>query len=197
MSVHALKPTFSSRAGYLAWRRAWKAAYARVSEEVRQEKAALKKAQKAAALAPKQWREAQTTALSQMAKELATKRVIAHKMNTVLEEAKQRRDRILGMQKSLAEQFDSFPVTLTKCRNVDFHYNKGSLEFDFLPMWTLKAQGKSFYITHADIHCPFSTRELPEGSTRGMLRFKQCDITIDKDGVATITPHQVHMAVAA
>lgn len=186
MSVHALKPTFASRAGYLAWRRSWKAAYTRISEEVRQEKAALKEAQKAAALAPKQWREAQTMALSKMAKELATKRVIAFKMNTVLEEAKQRRDRIIGMQKSLAEQFDSFPVTLTNCRNVDFSFNKGSLEFDFLPMWMVKANGKSFYVHHIDADIPWTTRELPEGSTRGMIRFKRCDITFLADGGAEI-----------
>lgn len=197
MSVNGMKPTFSDRAGYVAWRALWKRVYSRSVLEIRQEKAALKAAQSEMSRMSGAAREAQIKIVGTMARELVIKRVIAHKMNTLLEEAKQRRDRIIGMQKSLAEQFDSFPITLTKCRNVDFHFNKGSLEYDFLPMWTLKAQGKSFYINHIDAQCPWSTRELPEGSTRGMIRLRNCDITIDKEGVATITPHQVELAVAA
>ncbi len=197
MSVNAMKPTFTTRAGYIGWRRLWTKTYARAAEEIRQEKAALKEAQRALAAMPGDWQVAQSKVVSKMARDLTIKRVIAHKMNTLLEEAKQRRDRIIGMHKSLAEQFDSFPLTLENCRNVDFHFNKGSLEYDFLPMWTLKASGKSYYVHHIDSQCPFSTRELPEGSTRGMLRFKKCDITIDKDGVATLTPRQVELKVAA
>lgn len=186
MSVNAMKPTFTTRAGYIGWRRLWTKTYARAAEEIRQEKAALKEAQRALAAMPGDWQVAQSKVVSKMARDLTIKRVIAHKMNTLLEEAKQRRDRIIGMHKSLAEQFDSFPLTLTNCRNVDFSFNKGSLEFDFLPMWMVKANGKSFYVHHIDADIPWTTRELPEGSTRGMIRFKRCDITFLADGGAEI-----------
>lgn len=197
MSVNSMKPAFSDRDGYLAWRSLWKKVYERSVQEIRQDRAALKNAQRALARLPGGWQEAQAKAVSKMARDLEAKRVIAHKMNTILNEAKLRRDRILEMHKSLTEQNDSFPLSLENCRNVDFHFNKGSLEFSFLPMWTLKAQGRSFYINHIEALCPFSTRELPSGSTRGMLRFKRCNIAISKDGTATLTPVQVGLKAVA
>jgi hypothetical protein len=105
-----------------------------------------------------------------------------------MSEAQTTEERILGMKKHLEEQESQFPLTLKDCRHIDFHFNKGSLEFDFLPMWTLKTQGKSYYISHIDSTIPWSTRELPEGSTRGMIRLRNGDITIEKGGLATITP---------
>lgn len=188
MTVNAIKPTFTTREGYLSWRAEWKAAYARSTADIREARAALVSAQKSGAA---------KEIVAPLAKDLFQKRVIGAKMMTLLNEAKLRRDRIIGMLKGLEEQFASFPLTLSKCRNIDFHFNKGSLEFPFLPMWTLKAQGKSFYIHHIDAHCPWSTRELPEGSTRGMIRLRNADISIDKEGVATITPHQVELKAVA
>lgn len=188
MTVNAIKPTFSTREGYLSWRAEWKAVYARSTADIRKARAELVIAQKAGA---------SKEIVSPLAKDLLEKRVIGSKMMTLLNEAKLRRDRIIGMHKDLEAQFASFPLTLSKSRTIDFHFNKGSLEYPFLPMWTLKAQGKSFYIHHIDAQCPWSTRELPEGSTRGMIRLRNADLTIDKDGVATITPHRVELKAVA
>lgn len=197
MTVNAMKPTFTDRESYKSWRSLWATVYARSTEEIRREKAALKVEQRKASLLTGEALEAQNTIVSKLARNLRIKQVIAWKMNTLLEEAKQRRDRILGMRQSLDEQMDSFPLSISKCRNIDLHFNKISIEFDFMPMWTLKAQGKSFYINHIESLCPWNTRELPEGSTRGMIRLKNCDIHIDKGGTATLTPYQVELNVAA
>lgn len=176
MSVHSMKPTFYDKAGYMAWRSEWRVVYTTLSTKIRDLKSQVKRLQRE-----------NSNEASALQRELAINRAIANKMMTLLGEAKLRRDRIIGMQQSLKEQFDSFPLTLGKNRNVDFHFNKGSLEFPFLPMWMLKAGGKTFYVNHIDAQCPWSTRELPEGSTRGMIRFKRCNIEIDKEGTALIT----------
>lgn len=177
MSANAMKPTFTDREGYLSWRAAWKRVYKELSAQIVADRCTL--VTLARANDPK---------AGVIQRELVHKRVMAHKMMTLMNEAKLRRDRILEMHKQLAEQNASFPLVLEDCRNIDFHFNKGSLEFPFLPMWVLKTKGMSFYINHIDSNIPWSTRELPEGATRGMIRLKNGDITIAADGTATINP---------
>jgi len=180
MSANAMKPTFTDREGYLRWIAEWKMVYAELSAQIAAGKANVKKAARAG--------EGKAPA---MQRELGYKRVMAHKMMTLLEEAKLRRDRILEMHRQLAEQNAQFPMVIEDCRNIDFHFNKGSLEFDFLPMWALKTKGKTFYVNHIEANIPWSTRELPEGSTRGMIRLKNGEISIDAEGNATINQKAV------
>lgn len=175
MSANAMKPTFTDREGYLRWRAEWKLVYKELSAQIAAGK-------RNVALAHSK---CDPTAGAQQ-RELQYKRVMAHKMMTLMTEAKLRRDRILEMHKQLAEQNAQFPMVIEDCRNIDFHFNKGSLEFPFLPMWALKTKGMTFYINHIDANIPWSTRELPEGSTRGMIRLKSGDIAIDAEGNATI-----------
>ncbi len=106
-------------------------------------------------------------------------------MMALLDEAKLRRDRIIEMQKSINDQ--GFPLEM-KSKRVDFSYNRGHNEFPFLPRWIVKMKGKTYYVDHIDSKVGFNTRELEEGSTRGMLRFNNCLISISADKVATIIP---------
>jgi hypothetical protein len=177
MSANAMKPTFTDRDGYLRWKAEWRMVYKELSQRIARQKRRLKEAARS-----------NDPAAPKIQSELQYMRVMAHKMMSLLEDAAIRRDRILDMHKQLAEQNAQFPLVLEDCRNIDFHFNKGSLEFPFLPMWTLKTKGKTFYINHIDANIPWSTRELPEGSTRGMIRLKNGDITIDAEGNATINP---------
>ena len=177
MSAMAMKPTFTDKEGYLRWKAQWKTVYKQLSADIRRAKCeAANAARTGSPEAPK------------LQRDLALMQAMGHKMMSVLEEGKLRRDRILEMHKQLAEQNALFPLDLGKCRTIDFHFNKGSLEFPFLPMWTVKAQGKTFYIHHLDSNVPFSTRELPEGSTRGMIRFRNCNLLIDSEGTAILSP---------
>jgi hypothetical protein len=77
-------------------------------------------------------------------------------------------------------------IILENCRTVDFHFNKGSLGNPDIPMWVIKAKGTSHYVSHVNAEVPWSTRETPEGSTQGMLRFRNCNVSI-VDGEARIT----------
>jgi hypothetical protein len=186
MSVNAMKPTFTDRDGYLRWRDEWAAAYRMLSTQIVNDRHTI--ANLARANDPK---------AAPIQRELVHKRVMAHKMMTLLNEAKLRRDRILEMHRQIAEQNSKFPMTIEDCRHIDFHFNKGSLEFPFLPMWVLKTKGMTFYINHLEANIPWSTKELPEGSTRGLIRLKNGDITIDADGTATINQKAVKTVLKA
>jgi hypothetical protein len=72
------------------------------------------------------------------------------------------------------------------CRTIDFHFNKGNLQDPTIPMWVVKTKGKSFYVDHVESNATWSTRETPEGYTKGSLRFKNCFLKIE-DNVATIS----------
>lgn len=72
------------------------------------------------------------------------------------------------------------------CRTIDFHFNKGHLQDPTIPMWVVKAKGKSFYVDHVEANAAWTTRETPEASTKGSLRFKNCFLKIE-DGIAYIT----------
>jgi hypothetical protein len=175
MSVNAMHPTFTDRDGYVAWRKQWKSLYVILVAQIIAHKEKAKLAQ--AAKDPE---------APSIQSKLATKRAMAHKMMSQLAEAKQRRDRILAMHKQLAEQEALFPMTLSNCRSIDFHFNKGSLEYPFLPKWVVKAQGKSFYVSHFTSTVGFETVERDEGTTRGLLRMRHADLIIEKGGLARI-----------
>jgi hypothetical protein len=185
MSVHALKPTFNDRESYLAWRNSWKTVYSYISADIRRRKLDLKAVQRAGA----------DTAKTQ--RSLILQRADATKMMTLLKEAKLRRDRIREMRQSIADQIASFPLTID-ARRADFHFNKGHIQFPtILPRWMLKVNGRSFYIEHLDAQMGFSTRELDEGSTLGMLRFRNCTINLDATNTATLTPKAEKLALVA
>jgi hypothetical protein len=172
-----MKPTFIDKEGYIQWIATWKKVYARMSKDIRRDKAKLKEMARA-----------NHPETAQFQHELAQARAIATKFLTLRQEAKERAERIVSMHKQLAEQNASFPMTIEDCRTIDFHFNKGSLEYTFLPMWTLKTKGMTFYINHISCNSPWDTRELAEGSTRGMIRIRNSDISIDANGIATIQP---------
>lgn len=175
MSVYALKPNFSDKEGYKEWRKSWKNAYAYISQAIRRRKHEMKAAQRAG-----------DPAAAKHQRELLLMKSDARKMMTLMDDAKALRGRIIEMHKALAEQNASFPLTFD-ARVADFHFNKVVLQFPFMPKWVLKANGKTFYVEHLDAQMGFSTRELEKGSTLGMLRFRKCRITLDKDGVSTMT----------
>jgi hypothetical protein len=89
-------------------------------------------------------------------------RVAAFKLNTVLAEAKIRMHGI----------------------------TKKHLEYQQLPMWIIKVKGRTYYCHHVNARASWDTRETPENSTKGCIRFKHCDLHIDKLGVATISDHK-------
>ena len=184
MSAYGMKPLFTNKEGYLQWCREWKIIYARISEEIKRDKQTL-----SALMQNRLKKEYHYEAgfIEKFQKELVLKRVMAFKVMSLLEEAKLRRNRIIKMQEDLALQNAMFPMELKDCRNIDFHFNKGSLEYNFLPMWVIKTKGMSFYVNHIDAQIPWSTKEMPEGSsTRGMIRLKYGNIVIDETGTATI-----------
>ncbi len=176
MSALNLKPTFTDRESYKAWIASWRAAYREMSQDIRTRKYKLKDAQRA-----------EESNAGTLQAQLRQHRHMAAKMMMLREEATQRRDRILGMHKALKEQFDSFPLDLGTCKNVDFHFNKGHIEFPFLPMWALKVKGQTFYVHNIESEAPWNTHERSSGSTKGVLRFKKCNIVIDQSGTARIT----------
>jgi len=72
-----------------------------------------------------------------------------------------------------------------------FHFNKGHIQDPSIPMWVIKAKGKSFYVHHVTANCQWTTKETPDNpSTKGSLRFKNCVISIDSDNCATISPQK-------
>ena len=172
MSVNAMKPNFTDRTSYLAWRRTWKLVYMRLSETIRHRKMLVRDEQ----------RYSDSAARGQ--KELHLMRRDAAKMMTLLKDAKVRREHILKMQRDIAAQ--PFPLDLGECSTIDFHYNRIANEYVFMPNWVVKAKGKSYYVRDFESHVGFSTRNRDTGSTRGMLRFKKASLSISQEGIATI-----------
>lgn len=74
-----------------------------------------------------------------------------------------------------------------ECKDLVFHFNKGHLQDQKIPMWVIKTKGQSYYVDHVDCNVPWSTKETPDNpSTKGSIRIKNCRLLIE-DGVATIT----------
>lgn len=183
-NVYALKPKFADDAGYREWVSSWQTIYGYLSDGIRAKKIQLKDMQRSG-----------DERGASMHKNLTLMRADARKMMTILEEAKLRRDRIREMKKQMHEQLESYPITFNT-RVADFHFNKVTLEFPWMPKWVLKANGKSFYIEHLSAAIGFDTRELESGSTLGMLRFRKCEITIDRDNVAHLSNQSAVALVA-
>lgn len=70
-----------------------------------------------------------------------------------------------------------------------FHFNKASLADPSVPSWVLKIKGESHYVTHVTSNAPWSTKETPDNShTKGSLKFKRVNVTINDDKSADINP---------
>jgi hypothetical protein len=183
MSVHGLKPTFTDFEGYKTWRKVWADVYTDVSERIRGTKGAIRTMHQAKASGP---------SMSRYCEKLQGQRVIAHKLCTILDEAKIRMSNITTMRKGMTVHLNQFPLTIEDGKTVEFHFNKKHLEFPWIPMWVVKTKGQTYYVHHVEANAPWSTREAPDhASTKGSIRFKRCDLTINSEGVATITPTKV------
>ena len=80
-------------------------------------------------------------------------------------------------------------------RDVIFHFNKGSIQDPDIPMWVIKARGETHYVHHVTSHVGWCTRETPESSTRGSLKFKQVRLVIYDDNTAVIFPQENEHAI--
>lgn len=177
MSVYGMKPQFTDWAGYQAWRSEWAELYALLTTEVREAKWKLKHYQRS-----------EHPDVKTVNRQYRYKRAMARKLMTVLNEAKIRWGNIRDIKKGIAEQMAQFPLTVEGCRNIDFHFNKKSLEFPFVPAWVVKAKGKSYYVNHVDCETPWTTRERPDHpSTKGSIRIKRGNLTITTEGGAIIS----------
>lgn len=68
-----------------------------------------------------------------------------------------------------------------------FHFNKGHLEDETIPMWVIKTHGESFYVNHVTSELAWSTKETPDNAkTKGSIKFKECLLEIDPENNATI-----------
>ena len=175
MSVHGMQPKFTDYKGYSEWRSDWRELYAHASSEVRTSKFEIKARQRIG------------QPVSDLIKEHGHKRAIARKLMTALETAKIRWQKIKDMKKGIAEQAKEFPLEV-ESKNIDFHFNKASIEFDFIPMWVVKARGKTWYCHSVVSSIGFSTRVTPDHpSTKGSIRFKKGTLRIDENGVAYLS----------
>lgn len=175
MSVVGLKPTFTDREGWRGWKAAWRVVYARLTVDIRAKRKALVLAQRQGDPdAPRKQRDLHFT------------RAMARKMLDVRLDALARLKRMEEMEQQIADQMASFPLVLEDCKTVDFHFNKGSNEWPQLPMWVVKAKGRTFYVHHVTATVPWSTRETPDGSTRGMIRFRAATLRLTAEGEAVI-----------
>ncbi len=176
MSAYGMKPAFKDRESYLLWRREWRIIYRRLSHDIQQGKRQLRVMQGDANPAAAKWH-----------KELTQQRAMAWKMMTLLSEAKLRRDKIIGMVDGLRKAKAQYPLALAGCRYIDFYFNKGHLEFPFLPMWIVKTKGMTFYVEHVEATVAWSTKETPDNThTKGAIRLRNCSLSIDMDGEAII-----------
>jgi hypothetical protein len=187
MSVHGIQPKFTDYKGYSEWRSDWRELYAHASSEVVKSKNRIKHFNRmVVGMETSEQRDKICDNIGRMIEEHQHKRAIARKLMTALETAKIRWQKIKDMRKGIAEQAGEFPLEI-EGKNIDFHFNKASIEFDFIPMWVVKARGKSFYVHHMECLAGFTTRETPDHpSTKGSLRVKRGTLSIDAQGNATI-----------
>ena len=186
MSVHGMQPKFVDYQGYQAWRSEWRGLYAHASSEVRTSKYEIKNLQRWLKTSPQNAEETREQ-LKDMLREHGHKRAIARKLMTALETAKIRWQQIKDMKKGIEEQRKEYPLQV-EGKNIDFHFNKKSMEFGFVPMWVVKARGKSYYCHSVVSGIGFSTRETPDHpSTKGSIRFKKGTLRIDENGVAYLS----------
>jgi hypothetical protein len=176
MSAYGIHPTFTDLDTYRTWLRTWRRLYGRLS-------AKLKGYHRLMATA-----DDGSDARRALQSDAAATRIMATKLLAARETAKIRWLRILDMEAQLARQDASFPLDLGRCAVLDFHYNRGHGEFPILPMWTVKVKGQQLFLRHLDFEdVSFSTRELADGMTKGMLRFRHVHMSVDATGLAKIT----------
>ena len=73
------------------------------------------------------------------------------------------------------------------CKDLVFHFNKGHLADETIPMWVIKTHGESFYVNHVTSELAWSTKETPDNTrTKGSIKFKECLLQIDPENNATI-----------
>lgn len=178
MSAFGMKPAFKTYAEYQQWKMGWKKLYREVSVNIRKMKLALKAAQ----------RENDSERVAQLQAELVQERAMGAKAMTLNEEAKIRWANIKAIKQGIKEQFAQYPLVVEDAKNIEFHFNKKHLEFpDVVPMWVVKAKGKTYYVNHVDCETPWTTRENPDHpSTKGSIRVKRGAIHIDVAGNALI-----------
>lgn len=70
-----------------------------------------------------------------------------------------------------------------------FHFNKGHLADETIPMWVIKSHGVTMYVNHVTSDMPWSTKETPGNEkTKGSIKFKRCKLSINtEDNTATIS----------
>jgi len=186
MNVHGIQPKFTDYKGYSEWRSDWRELYAHASSEVRGSKYRIKSFERVVEKQTGKEREVICDNIGRLKAEHVHKRAIARKLMTALEVAKVRWNQIKAMKQGVKDQAKEFPLEL-ESKNIDFHFNKKSMEFDFIPMWVVKARGKTFYVNHMDCQAGFTTRETPDHpSTKGSLRVKRGTLVIDAAGNAVI-----------
>jgi hypothetical protein len=199
MSVNGLKPTFTDINGYKEWRKQFNNVYQELARRIRQQKKALRTAQQrysntAVAAGPIARVHNQVVAHSAnhtaMMREMEKRKsmtVNAHKLCTLLNEAKLRMAGITKMKNEMKAHLEQFPIKIEECDRVDFHFNKKHLEFSWIPMWVLKTKGKTWYCHEVNAMCPWSTRQTPDHpSTKGSIRLRNCSLEIDFQGIATL-----------
>lgn len=77
-------------------------------------------------------------------------------------------------------------IDSTKRENIVFHFNKHHLIDPNVPMWVIKHKGNTYYVHHLDMSTGvgFSTKETPDGRTKGSLKFKgKLKITNENDTI--------------
>jgi len=75
------------------------------------------------------------------------------------------------------------------CKSAVFHFNKKHLTDPTVPMWIIKASGKSYYLNHVTSNMPWSTKEtIDNPHTKGSIKFKDVYMVIDDDNCATLSP---------
>ena len=173
MTVFSIKPMFSDLDDYRRWRYQWRSLFKSISIENRRMKYRSKNSQ----------REGKPS----LQKQVILNKVMGFKLMSLLKEGEERWKRICEMKKSIAEQMASFPLILEDCREITKFYNKASNEFSFLPMWVVKTKGKTYYVTNIESNCPWTTKEKPDSSTRGSIKFRKCNLHIDVTGHAIIS----------
>ena len=169
------KPKFNKPEDYYTWKREWADYYKHFSGEIREQKRMVKQHQRIGC----------NTGFQQ--RKLHYMRKNAQLLMKVLEEAgEEKRKREQGMRE-LQEQLDQFPLSIPKAREVVFHFNKGHLFNDLLPMWVVKCKGRTLYVHHVNSSAQWNTKETPNHpSTKGSIKFKNVSVEIDREGTAHI-----------
>lgn len=184
MSVNGLKPTFTDINGYKAWRKQWAQVYNDLRKRIQHQK---KRVYNKQVYLAKEETYYNVTGLNSARDLRKSMSVNAHKLMTILDEAKKRMAGITQMKKDMVAHLAQFPIRIEECDRVDFHFNKKHLEYSWIPMWVLKTKGKTFYVHHVNALCPWTTRETPDNdATKGSIRLRNCSLEIDAEGIATL-----------